>query len=32
MSDRNTDIIKQVEDIEEQLKKLRIEFGTVDWR
>ena len=27
MSDRNTDIIKQVEDIEEQLKKLRIEFG-----
>jgi len=27
MSDRNTDIIKQIEDIEEQLKRLRIELG-----
>ena len=27
MSDRKTDIIKQLEDIEEQLKKLRIELG-----
>jgi hypothetical protein len=27
MSDKNTDIIKQIENIEEQLKKLRIELG-----
>ena len=27
MSDENADIIKQIEDIEEQLKKLRIELG-----
>ena len=27
MSDKNTDIIKQIEDIEEQLKRLRIELG-----
>ena len=27
MSDRKVDIIKQIEDIEQQLKKLRIELG-----
>ena len=28
MSDRNKEIIKQIEDIEEQLKRLRIELGS----